>query len=180
VEFIPPLSERLHLDRVFFMCAAAFIEIMIWRWLSKMNRSAWNYLAIMVSALVLNLLYATRCQVMPGSMDNWILFIAAIFGFVGLWLCRGEFAIGRKDLLQIATSIVLALIVVFINARYFPYGSVPYHIAYVPAYVEIVAVSRFTFQESVFVLCLGCYLFVRLCFWFCRLKRDDAQYLSER
>jgi hypothetical protein len=159
---IPDLIKRLQWHYLFFLCAAAIFEIILWRWLSKKKCYVWNCFVIMVSAMSLNILYVTQIKLIQ-FRDSYFM-IAAIIGFIGLWIYREEFAVRRKDMLRISASIVLALFIVYISGRHFPNGAINWAIP-VPDYIEIVALSRFNYEESVFMLFLGCYAIVGVCWW---------------
>ena len=161
VPVIPPLIDRFSWDQIFFLCAALVFEFILWRRLLRMKSVTWIYLAVMTSATTLYLLFVTQTYSMPLSIPDMLLLISALLGFVALWLSRKEFEVNPSTFIQIAAALILSALVIYISGRYFPDGVIDWAKP-MPVCVDIMAVSRFTYSESILTLCLSCYLATRL------------------
>jgi hypothetical protein len=161
---IPSLSERLSWDQIFFLCAALAFEAILWRYLSKMKNVTWIYLGVMTSATTLYLLFVTQTYSLPLLIPDMLLLISVFLGFIALWLSRKDFEVPPIAFIQIAAALILSISVIYISGRYFPDGVIDWAIP-MPVYVDLMAVSRFSYSESILILCLICHLAIRLAFF---------------
>jgi len=161
---LPPWHERLLWGQMFSQCVALIFEIKVWRFISRRKRCAWPYLAVMVMATMFYLFGVggtTLFLLAPLLLPDKYLLYTTLFGLIVLWLTRSEFAVKPMQMVEIAASILLAGVIVFISGYYFPHGIIDWAVQ-VPAYVDIIARSRFKSpQESLLVLCVVCFYLVR-------------------
>jgi hypothetical protein len=174
VEFMPPWQDRIHWDELSIWCVVLVVEIILWRTLSKVKRYAWPLLAtqLIASLFYLSWVVRTGWDSPPVRVSQIGLLVAWPFAAATLWRSRRAFSTCLRQLVQIALAVVLAAIVVFVNGRHFPVGSIEWAFD-VPRYVDVIASSRFGWpQESSLVLCWFCYALVAGLAWGLRKIRS--------
>jgi hypothetical protein len=168
--------EGIYSLELLFGCSTAICEIILWRWLSKRHRHAWNCFALMMFAVVFHI-YVEMITAITGTLKIWqsmptrffsylisqppwesILWISLIPGLIGLWLSRREYATRGKDLWQILASISAASFIVYIKGS--P-GSLDWAQP-VPYHLDVIISSGFGYFDCISILCLSSYLIIQV------------------
>jgi hypothetical protein len=84
----------------------------------------------------------------------------AILGVAGLWLDRGDLKVRLRDFIKIAASIILAIFIIAIKGRYFPNSLIQWS-NHVTNWGNIMASSGLDYVESILVICMCIYIFIR-------------------